>query len=770
MNIRDLRDPSTQEVVARQMAQADEESGRRGIRFETLHRRQDGSVFPVEVSSIGADVGHERLLMSVIRDISDRKAAEAALAASEAKFATAFSLSPLILAITNLADGRLIEVNESFVRTTGYTRAEALGKTPDALGLWADPQQRRVGLARLAAGETVEDVEALFRMKNGELRTCLLGATIVEINGQPCALTALTDITERKAAEAALQASEMQLRMVTDNISGLISYVDSAERFRFINAAQERWFALAREQMIDRPVREVIDAGAYAHLAPYMARALAGERVSFENTRLYPDGVARTVMITYVPDINVDDEVLGFYALVTDITERKQAEEELRYQAYLLENVQDAIISIDLDFTIRTWNRGAEQIYGWSAQEAVGRSVRALLSTVYLEETINPQAVFDTLLAEGHWQGQVIHHHRDGARLFISNTTTILRDEAGNAVGAVAVNRDITSQKEAEQALRASESQLTLITDNVSGLISYVDHSERYRFVNAVYEAWFATPRAAIIGQTIREQLGETAYAHVQPHVQRALAGERTTFENTIAYRDGVTRTVLATYVPDIDIDGAVRGFYALITDITDRKQAEERLRFLAEASSLLASSLDINVTLENVAHSAVPGIADWCAVDLVGDDGAIEGVALAHVDPTKVRWAEELRARYPIDPNAPVGAPNVIRTGRSEFYPEITDAMLAAVAKNEAELQLLRSVGYRSVIIAPLETHGTTIGAITFVLTESERRFTESDPGYGRRVGPPRGRRDWQRPALSHRSTPGTGSAHQRRALPQRL
>lgn len=354
MKIHDLRDPATHALIATQMAQADREESERGIRFETVHRRRDGSAFPVEVGSIGADIDGERLLMSVIRDISERKAVEVALAASEAKFSTAFSLSPLILTITALDTGRLIEVNESFVRTTGYTRAEALGRTPDELGLWANPQERLTGLARLAVGETVEKVEALFRMKNGELRTCLLGATLVEINGQPAALTALTDITERK--------------------------------------------------------------------------------------------------------------------------------------------------------------------------------------------------------------------------------------------------------------------------------------------------------------------------------------------------------------------------------------QAEERLHFLAEASTILASSLDYSLTLENVAHAAVPGIADWCAIDLVAEDGTLEDGFVAHIDPTKVRWAKELRKRYPIDPNGPVGTPHVIRTGQSEFYPEITDAMLQAVAKNAEELQLLRSVGYRSIIIAPLQAHGRVLGAITFVATESERHFTTDD------------------------------------------
>ncbi len=164
------------------------------------------------------------------------------------------------------------------------------------------------------------------------------------------------------------------------------------------------------------------------------------------------------------------------------------------------------------------------------------------------------------------------------------------------------------------------------------------------------------------------------------------------------------------------------------ILDITARKQAEERLRFLAEASKILASSLDYTVTLQNMALTAVPGIADWCAIDLLQADGSIEAAAIAHVDPAKIQWAEELRQHYPVTLDAPNGVPAVIRTGQSEFYAEITDAMFEAAAKNAEELQLLRTIGYRSLMITPLQTHDRVLGAITFVSTQDGRFFDADD------------------------------------------
>src|SRR2546421_2437551 len=158
---------------------------------------------------------------------------------------------------------------------------------------------------------------------------------------------------------------------------------------------------------------------------------------------------------------------------------------------------------------------------------------------------------------------------------------------------------------------------------------------------------------------------------------------------------------------------GAIVGHFH---DITERKQAEERVQFLSEASKLLASSLDYQTTLSTIARLIVPRLADWCVIDLVDRQGQIQLLDIAHIDPDKVQWAKQLRGLYPIDPQAPIGAPHIIRTGNSELIADIPDALLVEVAKNEEELHLLRQVGYQSLMVVPLVATGRTIGAITFV------------------------------------------------------
>lgn len=159
-----------------------------------------------------------------------------------------------------------------------------------------------------------------------------------------------------------------------------------------------------------------------------------------------------------------------------------------------------------------------------------------------------------------------------------------------------------------------------------------------------------------------------------------------------------------------------------------ERRRAEETQRFLAEAGEVLSTSLDYRITLSSVARLAVPTVADWCAIDVLGENGSVERLAVVHQDPEKETWARELQERYPPDPETPRGVPNVLRTGRSELYSKITDEMLEPAARDEEHLRLIREVGFTSAMVVPLVASGRTVGAISLVSTESGRRYGESD------------------------------------------
>ncbi|HET7479741.1 MAG TPA: ATP-binding protein [Rubrobacteraceae bacterium] len=160
----------------------------------------------------------------------------------------------------------------------------------------------------------------------------------------------------------------------------------------------------------------------------------------------------------------------------------------------------------------------------------------------------------------------------------------------------------------------------------------------------------------------------------------------------------------------------------------SEASRAEDSLRFMAEASAELSSSLDYRDTLSGVARLAVPRLADWCAVDVITEDGSVERLAVEHEDRRKIALAIELQERYPPEPESRSGLPNVLRTGRAECYPEISDEMLRSAATDEEHLGLLRELGFTSAMIVPMIARGRTLGAITLVSAESGRSYGEAD------------------------------------------
>ena len=195
-----------------------------------------------------------------------RREAREALRASEAKFSTAFGRSPLALTITSLDDGRLIEVNEGFVRLSGYTREEAIGRTPDEIGLWIEPVERAERFRRLREGERVPDAEARFRVKSGEELIGVIGSAVVEIDGRRCVLSSVMDVTERKRMEEALRETDRRkdefLAMLAHELRNPLAPIrNAAQVLKLVGTenAHQKWAREVIERQTQHLTRMVDD-------------------------------------------------------------------------------------------------------------------------------------------------------------------------------------------------------------------------------------------------------------------------------------------------------------------------------------------------------------------------------------------------------------------------------------------------------------------------------------------------------------------------------
>jgi PAS domain S-box-containing protein len=190
---------------------------------------------------------------------------------------------------------------------------------------------------------------------------------------------------------------------------------------------------------------------------------------------------------------------------------------------------------------------------------------------------------------------------------------------------------------------------------------------------------------------------------------------------------DGTYRWHLGRGLPVRNESGEIVKWFGTATDIDDRKRAEDSLRFIAEASEMLASSLDYETTLSNVARLAVPRLADWCVVHVIGEDSRPQQLAAAHTDESKLELLRELNRRYPSGLDTAHGYRRVAQTGQPELLPEITEKLLADVARDEEHLKLLRALGLKSTLCVPLIARERTLGAITFATAESGRVYDSS-------------------------------------------
>ncbi len=269
------------------------------------------------------------------------------------------------------------------------------------------------------------------------------------------------------------------------------------------------------------------------------------------------------------------------------------------------------------------------------------------------------------------------------------------------------------------------EGDLWSVLDAIGQPLVVHDAEWRFRYVNPSAEAVFASgggrSREAVLGRVVWELYPELVGTRFEREMRRAGAERVPTVFEEYYPRRGSWSSVHCFPLPS-------GGTVTLWRDITAEKRAQEALHLLSEASRLLGSSLEYEVTLRSVARLLVPRLADWCSVDVLEEDGRLKRLAVAHVDAEKVRWATELTRRLLADPGAPMGLYQVVRSGRPELFPEIPDDVLAAAATQPEYLRVLRELGLQSAMVVPLAARGRVLGVLTLVSAESARRYGGPD------------------------------------------
>jgi PAS domain S-box-containing protein len=435
---------------------------------------------------------------------------------------------------------------------------------------------------------------------------------------------------------------------------------------------------------------------------------------------------------------------------------RHKQDEAVDLLDLLIEQVVDyAIFALDSAGNIASWNTGAERIKGYAPHEIIGKPY-AVFFTEVDRQAGKPAEILAHTRIHGRYQEEGWRVRKDGKRFWASVVVTALRDESGELKGFAKITRDLTERRRAdeearhaaeeraarrqaeldEREVRRSRDQLDLILRSIAEGVTAQAPDGRLIFANdaaanlcgfeSAAAMMAADPQAIVDSFEVSREDG-TPYPPAELPGRLALQGKTSTaIVRFRSKRTGEQRWSMVSGAPVLDANGNVELAVNVFREITDRLRTEQSWQFLAAASAALGSSLDYQVTLKQVADLAVPHIADWCSVDILGPDDHLEQLAVAHVDASKRELAKEWRRRWPPRTDSP--SYRVVRTGEPDMIPEITDEMIDAGTQDPEQRRMAKALGLRSAMVVPLVVGLKPFGVVTFITAESGRRYGPQD------------------------------------------
>jgi len=534
-----------------------------------------------------------------------------------------YALDQHAIVATTDVQGTITYVNDKFCAISKYSRDELLGQNHRILNSGHHPKEFFQQMYHAIANGEVWHGEICNRAKDGWIYW--VDTTIVPFageNGKPRQYVAIrADITERKRAEEALRESlatskvalkeladqkfalDQHAIVATTDVQGTITYVN--DKFCAISK-------YSREELIGKNHR-ILNSGHHSkEFFQQMYHTIAnGEVWRDEICNRAKDGSIYWVDTTVVPFLDAYGKPRQYMAIRADITERKRAEEAREHLASVVDSSDDAIISKDLDGTIEAWNHGAEKIFGYSAAEAVGRSMTMLMPP----DRVNEEADILTSIRRGDGVGhfETIRVRKDGTRIDISATISPIWDGTGAIVGASKIARDITERKRTQEALRQSDLRRGFALDTAKIGDWDLDLATLRATRSALHDQIFGYPAPLPewnfdiflrhVHPDDRERVRETFQSSVSEH-------KKWDFECRIVRPNGDIRWIWACGDQNRDSSGMATRMFGIVQDVTERKQIADSLARQAEELQRSQQALETqSLMLQSVLDSIDEGL-----------------------------------------------------------------------------------------------------------------------------------------------------------------
>lgn len=457
-NMQDLLAPRYRHLYPEFVRQVREEGQASGLMI-VVTRTGEERVWEYS-STLRKDATRSPVILGMAHDVTERFRAEQALRQSEVKFSTAFRASPHAMTISSLRDGRFLDVNASFERQSGYSREEVLGKTVLEIGLWADNSDFTAIMADSLKRRKVTGRQVRLRTKSGRIVYALYSVEVIDIGGEPCALAAGEDITERLEMERALRESEAKFRLVADTVTSAIWLLQD-NHFVYFNKEFEKITGYSRDEILAMNPWDLVHPDFRERNRLRLETRLRGEvaPARYQFALLAKNGEKRWVDFSAaLTEFNGKPTLLGS---AFDITAAKRAEQELKehamYMDALISNTPLGIVIKDENQLVRFCNPAFEKMFLYKESEIQGKNLDDLIALSDRQDAV--------LLSRAAREDGVVHattrrKRKDGTLIDVE--LYAVRVVSGESfVGAFAIYQDITERKKSEEKLAALRNRLS---------------------------------------------------------------------------------------------------------------------------------------------------------------------------------------------------------------------------------------------------------------------------------------------------------------------
>lgn len=734
-------------------------SGRLDRKMETLALTKSGEEFAAELTAAGSREAFGAIRYFVVRDRSEESWSRSA---GEKQRATE---QDLVANLETMTEG-FMSLDPNYVVTYANHGAEAflslpkeqiLGKTADELFPSPDLLKFKVHYDKIMeTGQQAKFEESYlgqivqvhaYRARNG-------GVSVF-----------FHDVTEQRKIEQFARTESERLRLVANAIPDLIAYVGTDERYKFANAAYEEWVGLAPDEVVGKTIREVLGES-YEHSRPYIQRILKGERVRFEAS-LPLAGKMHHLDARYIPDFSQDGKLRGFVVVAHDVTEIRESRDIMQT---LSNSIPQLIWMADPDGSVFWCNNRWYEYTGMSLEQLKGQGWRKAHDPSALPNLL--QAYNSAIESGEPGEFEILLRARTGEMRWYLLRWTPLKDKAGRVLRWFGAHTDVHEQRllREDQRFRANlTSQLnssksvkdlaalatralaaylhasrcflteinhdlaTVHTDFSSSLPSLQGTYDLRHFGPDMVRSWRSGKVIVVEDVTLDVRTASHASSHRELGIASFITIPLLREGELVAALNLSAENARAWSQREIELVQLVAeviwSSFERVRLLEALQESSSRSNFLASASAVLNSSLDVEQILRTLASVSLEGFANFCMIHLLHQDGGLKELVIAHQDREKEKWACELLEIPALRQNLCNALGKILSSEKAKLLTEILPETLGASGLDEQQRSRLRCMGLKSCIAVPLRVRQKTLGVMTLVSTSTSlRRYEKWD------------------------------------------